>query len=90
MDGVSDANQVSQKGKANVGVLSSFMRHWEQQRSEQLRMVDMIPEHSVAAVEAASQWMGTTVEQTFAALRQESEELQRLQVCGHAAGSVRV
>ena len=28
--------------------------------------------------------MGTTVEQTFAALRQESEELQRLQVLGNS------
>ncbi len=61
------------------------MDHWNEPQTDRLKRVDPIPdtnyERPAAALAAASQMMGTTVEQTFAALRQESEELQRLQVC---------
>jgi hypothetical protein len=67
-----------------AGVLSAFMDHWNERQTDRLKRVDPVPDSSyerpAAALAAASQMMGTTVEQTFAALRQESEELQRLQV----------
>ncbi len=60
------------------------MDHWNERQTDRLKRVDPVPDSSyerpAAALAAASQMMGTTVEQTFAALRQESEELQRLQV----------
>ena len=60
------------------------MNHWNTHGSGCLRRIDPVPdadfERPAAALAAASRLMGTTVEQTFAALRQESEELQRLQV----------
>jgi hypothetical protein len=71
-----------------AGVLSAFMDHWNDRHTDRLKGVDPIPdtnyERPAAALAAASQMMGTSVEQTFAALRQESEELQRLQVSSYA------
>ena len=65
-------------------MLSSFIDHWNKESSARLRRIDAVPLDNyvrpAAALAAASRLMGTTVEQTFAALRQESEELQRLQV----------
>ena len=59
------------------------MDHWKQQGPVKLGKIDMFEDNHqrpAAALVAASRLMGTTVEQTFATLRQESEELQRLQV----------
>jgi hypothetical protein len=67
------------------------MDHWNEPQTDRLKRVDPVPDTNyarpAAALAAASQMMGTTVEQTFAALRQESEELQRLQVCTQSVSS---
>ena len=64
------------------------MDQWNERQTDRLKGVDPLPdtnyERPAAALAAASQMMGTTVEQTFAALRRESEELQRLQVSWQA------
>lgn len=69
------------KGKA--GMLSEFIAHLEDVRAHHLDRIDPLPEYATirpaAAVAAASRIMGTSLEETFALLRQESEELQRLQ-----------
>ncbi len=69
----------------NIGALSAFLRRWGPERSQPLRRIDSVPPEDpnarpASAIAAASLLSGVSVEQTFAALRQESEELQRLQV----------